>query len=200
MDIDWSVFGIFDLEEHFPDIAGKFSGTLLIVGGGRCVYDDLQRTGYPNNPDAFHVMCINDIYMHFPGPVDHFYSNDARFMPNWLAARRELLEREFSGKRKLHTHSMIGGARYRWPWPGHGTSALSATYTGLALGYEKIILCGVPLDDSGHYFDPPWRKTNFGVEVADQDGEPRYWKKRMDIFRGRVFSMSGRTKALLGSP
>lgn len=196
MGTDWSRFGIHNIEESFPGIAGTFSGRCLLVAGGRCVWEDLKETGYLSEPSGFHVMCINDVYMHFPGPVNHFYSNDARFSPRWLSARRELLVREFEGQAKLHTHSNMSGLQYKWPWPGHGTSSLSGAYTLLALGYDEIILCGVPLDDSGHYFDPPWKKTNFSREVIEQEGGPRYWKNMLPLFDGKLKVMSGRLKEL----
>ena len=92
-----------------------------------------------------------------------------------------------------------------WPWPGHGTSSLNGCYTGLALGYDEIVLCGAPLDDSGHYFDPPTWHTNFVREIPDVDRggviQPRYWSEaKARIFDGKVKSMSGRTRDLLGAP
>jgi len=68
------------------------------------------------------------------------------------------------------------------------------------LGYEEIILCGIPLDDAGHDGEPPWRRTNFTREVAGQINNPenRFWKEaRLKVFEGRVRSMSGRTREWL---
>ena len=57
--------------------------------------------------------------------------------------------------------------------------------TGLGLGYSKIYLCGVPLDNGPHYFDPPWTHTNF-----ERSGGLREWQNARDrYFEGRVVSM-----------
>ena len=166
----------------------------MIVGSGHTVWGDLIELQCPENQD---IMCVNDIVMHYPGRVKHFYSNDHEFIPKWLAARRAQLHKQFGAVDFVHTCNQ--GARYNWPWPGHGTSSLGAVYTGLALGYDEIVLCGIPLDDGGHYFSPA--KTNFLNEVPVKNGVMKYWQTAKDkVFEGRVTSMSGRTRDLLGSP
>ena len=68
---------------------------------------------------------------------------------------------------------------------------------GLALGYNKIILAGVPLDGSGHFFDPPDKETKqFSGQNIDLE-----WKWANDKYiKGRVKSLSGRTKEWFGEP
>lgn len=187
------------LNQYPKDMVGKFSGRLVIVSGGRCVWDDLASLGLRggHGPD---VMCVNDVVMHYPGMVKHLYSNDRRRISGWLQMRRPEIEREYGPVR--YTHSCREGAKYHWPWPGHGTSSLGAVYTGLAMGYDEIVLCGVPLDDSGHYFDPPWKESNFTREVGVKgNGQMQYWAEAAKkCFQGRVKAMSGRTRELLGPP
>lgn len=200
--VPWQAFGLSD--RHFPqDMVGKFTNKwLVVVGGGRCVWDDLARLGVRGDEgqNGYDVMTVNDITMHMPGRVLHVYSNDHRWLPKWIEARRELITRKYGPIRYVHTCG--AGAKYCWPWPGHGSSSLGAVYTGLAMGYSKVVLCGVPLDNSGHYFDPPWKQTNFEREVGTQpNGEMMYWANAKNkIFQGRVKSMSGRTRELLGEP
>lgn len=172
-------------------------GTLVIVGSARCVWEDLSKINFRSHD----VMCLNDMIMHFPGELSHVYSNDHRWLPKWLEARRPRYVKDFQKTPVVHTCQTGASTMKVWPWPGHGSSGLNACYTGLALGYERIILCGIPLDDSGHYFDPPWVKTNFNKEVPEKNGEPRYWENAAkQYFDGKVKSMSGRTKDLLGAP
>lgn len=185
---------------RFPEIAGTYSGPLFIVGSARCVWEDMEKVGLAKNNDTnFHVMCVNDMIMHYPGRVHHSYSNNHAYLPKWMNARRDQYLTRWEGK--IHTHSNKIGGKWTWPWPGHGTSSLNACYTGIALGYEQIILCGVPLDNTGRYFEPPWMKSNFQNEIGVRDGRLKYWANAKDrIFKGRVKSVSGRTKELLGAP
>lgn len=149
--------------EHTP-----CSGKLLIVGGARCVWDDLLKI----DRSDFDIMCVNDIIMHYPEDVKHGYSNDFRMLPKWIEARRPGLN---TG---IIPHSCFGPSS--WPWPGHGNSGLNACYTGLGLGYSEIVLAGMPMDDSGHYFDPPWIKTNYS-------NLSHYWTNAFrNVFEGRV--------------
>ena len=198
--VDFTTFGISEEFMKFPDIAGTYHGKLIIVSSGRCVWDDLEKAGMKLNDDEFpHIMCVNDMIMYYPGKVIHAYSNNHKYLPKWIEARRDQYVTRWEGR--INTHSNKMGGRYTWPWPGHGTSSLGATYTGLALGYEPVWLCGVPLDDSGRFFEPPWATSNFVHEVADRDGGIKYWSNARDkIFAGKVKSFSGRTKILLGEP
>lgn len=175
---------------QFPDPfkTPQYSGSLLIVGGGRCVWDDLARIDYSIEWD---VMCVNDIIMHYPGDVHHAYSNDNRTLPKWVAARRPRYAIENKLPIQHSCNTLETG--YKWPFPGHGTSGLGAVYVGLAIGYTNIVLCGIPMDGTGHYFDPPTRTTNYASGM-------RYWRNAVPIFNGAVSSQSGLTRELLGQP
>ncbi len=173
-----------------------YSGSLTIVGSGRCVWDDLSNHTWQD------VMCLNDMICYFPDEIQHVYSNDDKWLPKWMASRRPRYKLDFPRVPRAHTCQTGTSSMTIWPFPGHGTSALNAVYVGLALGYDEIILAGVPLDGSGHFFDPPngWKNrdkfSNFDREVSGES--PRYWKGAKDnVFKGRVKSLSGRTKELL---
>jgi len=192
-------------EAEMPDVRRDYCGTLLIVASGHTAWSDLDELGLGNYGATqvlpWDVMCVNDMIMHFPQKMTHAYSNDHLWLNQWIRARRPRYVKDYDAGLVTHTCQCGGSSMKIWPWPGHGTSSLNATYTGLALGYDKIILCGAPLDDGGHYFDPPWVKTNFSREVADRDGHPKFWSTaKRDVFEGKVFSMSGRTMELLGKP
>jgi hypothetical protein len=64
------------------------------------------------------------------------------------------------------------------------------------LGYEEIVLAGIPMDNAGHYFDPPWVAT----DLADS-AVATVWREARDrVFDGRVKSLSGNTRDWLGAP
>jgi hypothetical protein len=197
---DFDCLGIGNFNSTLPNLAGQFSGTLILVASAACVWKDLDRAGMALNYDAHgHVMCVNDMIMHYPGPIVHAYSNNHAFLPKWIAARRDQFDTRW-GKPK-YVHSNRTGGKYTWPWPGHGTSTLNAVYTAIALGYTDIRLCGAPLDNSNHYFEPPWMGTNFEQQMVVENGRMKYWTQAKDkIFKGRVTSYSGRSRDLLGEP
>lgn len=183
-----------DYPRH-PVFTGK---GLVVCGGGRCVWEDMEGFCPHIRGGSFHIMAVNDVGMHIPLDVKHWYSNSPKELSAWKNARRP------NYNTSILTHSLDsqnGGAKYKWPWPGHGTSSLNAVYTGLRMGYEQIVLCGVPLDDSGHYFDPPWIGSTFASQVPERDGTLKWWGRAAEeLFGGRVKSMSGRTRDLLGAP
>ena len=102
----------------------------------------------------------------------------------------------------MHRHSISAGCEHIWPFGGHGTSGLGACLVAIGLGYSRIVLCGMPLDDGPHNGEPHWRRTAFASsEAAGSVGADRnvhWWKANQTAFEGKVKSMSGRTKKWLG--
>lgn len=196
-------------ERQMPEIAGKYAGKCLaICGDAACVWDDLERLGFRYNHmrgkvyrDGWDILTINKLIETMPAHVEHAYSNEPSILAKYIAARRPEYAAEFNGP--VHTHSCNPGARHQWPWGGHATSGLGASLVGYGLGYDLSVLCGVPLDDGPHNGEPPWRRCAFTNEAASSVGDDtnRYWKRARDLaFKGKVKSMSGRTREWLGSP
>ena len=193
----------------FPDIAGTYKGKkVAILGDAACVWDDVERLGLRFDQrrgavatDQWDLMTINKMVELTPGNIEHAYSNEASLLLKFVAARRCEYQGEFYGPR--HTHSSTRGASWHWPWGGFGTSALGACIVAVGLGYDRIVLCGIPLDESPHNGEPPWRRTGFRTEAADSVGAGinRYWQRARDLaFEGKIKSMSGRTRDWLGEP
>lgn len=192
-----------------PKIAGTYKGkNLAVCGDAHNVWSDLERLGARCDhrlgsiaKDGFDFMTVNKLVEVFPGIVEHAYSNEAMLLRKFVDARRN--EYEFGAVR--NTHSCTEGAMHRWPWCGQGTSALGAVIVGVGLGYDKIVLCGIPLDDGHHNGEPPWRKCRFETSEACSPANTRrpegHWKRAIELaFDGKVKSMSGRTREWLGEP
>jgi len=171
---------------------------LIIVGSARCVWDDLEKL----LPIECDVMAINDMIMHYPYKIDHAYSNDFDMLNEWVAARRPM-QKKLDGKVRKHCCFPCKDAEIH-NVKAHGSSGLNAIYVGLELGYDEIIVCGVPLDNSGHYFDPSWVRTNFENEIPNKKrhgaDQIRFWSSAAEKWGGKVKSMSGRTRDILGAP
>ena len=71
-----------------------------------------------------------------------------------------------------------------------GSSSLFAVDMAIREGYEKIILCGVPLDGKGHFYDSVKHDLEFMFSPV--------W--RTYPFKDKVRSMSGLTQEILGEP
>src|ERR1041385_5857383 len=193
-----------------PSIAGSCKGKNIVVcGDAACVWDDLERFGCRDDSppkggvkkDGWEFMAVNKLGETFPGYLHHWYSNQTNHLKNFVAARRPEYAPQLSPS--WVTHSCNVGADYRWPWHGGGTSGLGATLVAVALGYDHVVLCGLPLDDGPHNGEPPWRRSNFTREVAGsiRNDRPGHWRRAIEEgFDGKVRSMSGRTRDWLGEP
>lgn len=203
----WNIsdYGIYDYQ--LPDLAHKYAGKrLVIVGDAMNVWQDLEAFGCAVRhrrgsvaKEGYDFMTVNKIVETFPGDIEHAYSNEAILLERFIAARRAEYVKEFDGPK--YTHSCNSGTTaYLWPWGGWGTSGLGACFAGICLGYEEVVLCGVPLDDGPHNGEPPWRKGNFTREVASTatGGMNHHWRNAKAT--GKLFSMSGRTREWLGPP
>lgn len=189
-----------------PDIAGTYKGKSVVVcADGAGVWDELEAFGCRSDQgkgcvakEGWDFLMVNKIGEVFPGRIEHWYSNSTRALSRFMHARRDEYQKEFSEPN--HSHSCEIGAKWFWPWPGEGTSGLGAVLTAIGLGYDRVVICGMPLNDGPHNGEPHWRGTKFASSEVKPDGAAeRHWKKAIDkVLAGRVRSMSGRTKDWLG--
>lgn len=158
---------------------------IVLLGSGRCVWDD-----YSQVKENHDVLAVNDVGMHCP-ILTHWYSNDAKMLGCWVKARRP----EYQGSFKLHTNrNGCPDAIIHEDLGNMGNSGSAALRLVFKLGYDGVIVCGVPLDNSGHYFDPLDKFSNY-----DNSSELDEWCRAVLPFKGRVFSLSGNTKKIIES-
>ena len=102
---------------------------------------------------------------------------------------------------QVHSHQPADQVNHIWPLAREGgTSGLFAAVIGILMGYDQIILAGVPCDNTPHFFDPPWLETQthmFGLESCYN--EWKAWRNEVPIFKDKVRSLSGNTRDLLGA-
>lgn len=193
-----------------PPIAGTYKGKqVIILGDAACVWDDLARFGCVDRQgrgkvwkSGWHFCAINKMVETFPGDLEHAYSNNPNDLNTFIAARRPEYRREFNMPQE--THSITKGVKWTWPWGGHGSSGLGALLTMLACGYDHVVLAGLPLDNSAHNGEPPWRTTCFeSSECAGPigGGMDGHWKTAKETAcEDKVRSLSGRTRDWFGAP
>lgn len=181
--------------DELPSIADtKQGGRLLVIGSASCVWDDLARYDYQGHD----LMAVNDMMMHFPGRLDYGATCHPEKLPGWTFFQG------FEASKKswppMETHSHINYHAVNWYWPIHrdgGTSGLFGVTVGLLMGYDQIVIAGIPCDDSPRFFDPP----NKNHQQFKRDTVLREWQEAAALlFKGKVKSLSGRTKELLGEP
>lgn len=171
----------------------------MIAGTGKTLWDDLEPFRAPARTPAglrpnWDLMTINVATVIIPLKIQHVYSNHAESIQAWIDGRCARWKRQC--KPIGHTGNRNHRGNVFWGTPMQGTSALNACIVGHLMGYQRIVLCGVPLDDEGHVYDPPWNKTSFTKEVPDRGDALRFWDMAKAL--GNVSSMSGRTKQYLG--
>jgi hypothetical protein len=171
---------------------------LLVVGDGRCVWDDLKAF-YDLEPPPFDTMLINHVALAFPGKYQHFVCGDSHMKPMQKLAL-DLPD-------TVHKHCWNPGSKgfdIRWVkedgrgW--NGTTAALAVKIGITLDYLRIVLAGCPMDFSGHWYDK-FLPSNDDKLQNDHRHHLWYWTELATRPIGQfIRSMSGNTAELLGTP
>jgi len=177
-----------------PPYLSRYHGDLIVMGSALCVWDDYQRTiesGFNG-----HLMAVNDIGQFIDKSLEHWVSLHPKNLVHWVALAR--LHATAGHGCLTHTNEPSEGIRVAWDiHPYAPTSGLYAIQVGLVLGYDRIMLCGVPQDNSRRIFDPPWMG---GGEHQDANLRKsfRQMVEHNPEYGLRVRSQSGWTKELLG--
>jgi hypothetical protein len=169
----------------------------LIIGRANCVWDDILylEVRYPDlEPDVIAVNGVGcDLKMH----INHWVSFHAELFPQWISKRRV---KGFSDAGQLWTSSR-GRRMDKWERElgiryvdnNGGSSGMVAVDVALKMGYQKMILVGIPLEaEKGHYDQPgSW-------DEATHHRKP--WEELDPAISVRIKSVSGWTRELLGAP
>ena len=186
---------------QLPSCVKAFSGPLLILGTARCLLDDLDRYGTPPG-DVFAVKQAGLFYWRFR----HWWVSDTTDWPLWHnLVVNSSKSQAFGVPFSVHALTAFPGKEIDYHWQFNPRIARSAgpeaTIAALAMGYDPIVLAGMPGDGTGHFF--PDQRYKPGLEPMDYgEGEHRVqWEiLEREIFKGRVKSMSGLTREILGEP
>lgn len=185
------------------ELAGKYSGTVLICGSAPCLFDDYNEA-LRHRPNA-EVIAINDaasvIYADFLATL---HPEDAE---------------KFRAKSMTDNIIVISGQLRLVPsevdyWftdcNSGGTTAGSAIKMARVMGFEEIILCGCPMSGGDGYFDAKPKPNKFGMSSrfgnAPSDcrvvktHQQRLCQEAHEGDYQNVSSMSGFTREFFGPP
>ena len=174
----------------------------IIIGRANSVWDDLEEAsmlfGTLGSPDLdAAVIVINGVGVDYRHRIDHWVSFHAELLPYWMEARQA---KGFSDGYQLWT---CANGRRMGAWelalglklidlPQGGSSGMIALLVALELGADKIVLAGVPMDNSyGHYDGSTWDEADMHWKA---------WEKLSEEVKGKVRSLSGRTRRFFGYP
>ena len=159
---------------------------ILILGGAKCVWKDAESLGEWIHP----VAAVNDVGAQWKGKLLFWASLHPRKFQIWERQRqRNNYPAGYVKYGNKHGKPLIDYLVQDWG----GSSGLFAVKIALSLGFDKIILAGVPMEAAeGHFFDKKeWTACN-QYRAA--------WERHLKDIQPYVRSCSGWTKRLLGGP
>lgn len=176
----------------------------VVLGTAPCMWDDLRRV-----PAGFDVVAVNRAGWLYLDPIALWVSihggicrsGDGLSLMDYIEKRRELgADMNFTAYGNFAANEESGDV-IRWNRPnGGGSSSLFATRIALELGYERVVLAGVPLEGTTTICDAD------GSEVVEEPSAAgfavyrRGWEKVHGEIADNVRSMSGWTRETFGEP
>lgn len=220
MKIYW--FGSIDrmnvpVEKSITTYDRRHDGTLLIVGGSENAMREYSHAR-SMRPDAM-TMTI--------GHASGFVRSDFVVTDHYevMLELRRLQDTFGSDDDHYTTHCTFSnrateypGIDYWWRWRrSEASSVQTAIRIGLYVGFDEIILCGCPLEHGkiqhplqikkdGDDWPPPRDRRKYGSKPGMNTSEEilesfrRHFVQFADDWYGKVFSMSGFTRTVLGPP
>lgn len=176
----------------------------LIIGSAPCVHDDLAAA-----PPDWPLIVINYAGLRHMGPIDMWVSLHFRLLANLIEQRhRDGGDMNFEAYSRIpektagfiKTGAGIKIYRARIGRVANGSSGLLAVMQAIECGYERLILCGIPLSGSetlqaDNRIEKRTRGRR-GKEAFERFRHP--WNVHEDTIRRHVRSMSGWTRETFG--
>lgn len=145
------------------------------------------------------IIAINRSGVDYDGYIDHWVSYHPENFDDWVHERIEINKYEpvkqlWTASSKVYKGSLILNRVSSWG----GSSGLLAVAVALHNNADKVVLCGIPLDQKqGHYHD----KSVWGNKLWKEASKYRLaWSQNKPAMDNKVKSFSGWTMKLLGSP
>jgi hypothetical protein len=174
-----------------PEVPKGYSGAVAILGGGRSVWEDHDRA-VALGINQF--IAVNDIGMHYHGVIQHWCSLHPTYFGGWVKYREA---HTYGAGKPFLVHAQKNEPRVSHVWAKQfSMSGTFAIQVALVLGYSKVVLCGIRMDNGGHYFDHPNYTTynDCRVQFIELQEMNQKW------CQNRVKSFGGMTARIFGEP
>lgn len=183
----------------------RMSDVCLITGDAATLPDDVKKFeawGIPHD-----VYCVNRSIVFFDRPVHHWAAIDneeSTWLPQYDSEKihipgRPIWKHTIGGCRGYDFYwisfdpadEMTDHARRHWG----GNTGYFAILTAAEMGYKRVILAGIPLDNSPHWYDPPEANGPQWLGIVYQ----QWMDYKMKVpFADNVRSLSGYTAFIFG--
>lgn len=180
----------------------------LVVGSAPCVFDDMAAA-----PDWPLIVC-NAMGLRIPGKIELWCSMHGYILFDRMKKRdKRGYDPDFQAYGHIHDH--VHGPpdpRFHAVLRGNdegifigGSSGMFAIQVALSLGYEKLVLCGIPLDGFQTMQDSEVENLHgirgkYGGFDSPYIQYRKVFEEREDDLIGKVTSMSGWTRLHFGGP
>ena len=182
-----------------PPYPYKHSGTCVVLGSGWTADDDLERAR-KLRPGAY-LIGVNRSVQNYK--CDMMVSLDRQGAKEWQAEHQKKFGLIQIHSRMLKQRSVISAEPWINYWwynydPG-GTSSWLAVKIAHAIGFQEIVLCGVPLEKGPSLPDDRWSDWSERSQLITIDTF-RSAVLRDHYLHSKIKSMSGWTKKVFGEP
>lgn len=181
----------------------------LVVGSAPCVYEDMA-----NAPD-WPLIVVNSMGVRLLGEIDLWCSIHGMMLADRMKKRaRKGGDPNYRAYGHSHSHvahlspdprlTLIPKENDRGINVG-GSSGMFAVQVALSLGYEELILCGIPLEGNDTWEDEKIMhhrgpRGMYGGHRDQYEDFRDFWIKHESQLIGKVKSMSGWTRLHFGGP
>ncbi len=169
----------------------------IVLGSAPCLWEDTIAAPLSNNGEWEHI-AVNGAGVFCGSPLHVWASIHGPKLVDWIEKRRALgrCDMDFKAYGNFADNQESGDV-IRWNRPnGDGSSGLFAVLIALELGFDKLILCGMPMDGEERI------TSDGGVEpgLTPYHHYRKGWILRQGILSKHVRSMSGWTRETFGEP
>lgn len=164
--------------------------TLLVISTGRCVWDDTEKAERVLVGSEYDTLALNHMIIHWPGFLDYAATWHSDAMQSLLDVRTY---RKAKNRPITYAPKPCEGIDFAVRLKEYGleTSGVTGAYgvaVGCHLGYEKVILAGLPYDDSGYFYhSPSVRETKYKLNYPNNIA----WNNLKAKFGNKIRAVSG---------